>query len=107
MKKLLGLLLGLLVTGSVFSEDIDSVFTLKNSPFFTDLIRKKHLIQPLRSSEFNFIKPQFKHLKTRRYQFFKSGQDFFIHFNGSAFLYQLENPTDSVLTFKRIDDTEN
>ncbi|OYZ02228.1 MAG: hypothetical protein B7Y37_03755 [Sphingobacteriia bacterium 28-36-52] len=107
MKKLLGLLLGLLVTGSVFSEDIDSVFTLKNSPFFTDLIRKKHLIQPLRSSEFNFIKPQFKHLKTRRYQFFKSGQDFFIHFNGSGFLYQLENPTDSVLTFKRIDDTEN
>jgi hypothetical protein len=107
MKKLLVLLIGLLVSGSVFSEEIDSVLILKNSPFFTDLIKRNPLIQPLRSPEFNFINPQFKHLKTRRYQFFKSGSDFFIHFNGSGFLYKLDNPNDSVLTFKRIDDTEN
>ncbi|MFN3299949.1 MAG: hypothetical protein ACK41Z_07125 [Sediminibacterium sp.] len=107
MKKLLVLLIGLLVSGTVFSQEIDSVLTLKNSPFFTDLIRREALIQPLRSAEFNFINPEFKHLKTRRYQFFKSGPDFFIHFNGSGFLYKLENPNDSVLTFKRIDETEN
>jgi len=107
MKKLLVLLIGLLVSGSVFSEEIDSVLILKNSPFFTDLIRREALIQPLRSPEFNFVNPEFKHLKTRRYQFFKSGPDFFIHFNGSGFLYKLDNPNDSVLTFKRIDDTEN
>lgn len=107
MNKLLILLIGLLVSGSVFSQAIDSVFTLKNSPFFTDLIRREAQIQPIRSSEFNFVKPQFKHLKTRRYQFFKCGQDFFIHFNGSGFLYKLDNPNDSVLTFRRIDDTEN
>lgn len=107
MRKLVSILLIVLVSHTVLSQDFDTVFTLKNSPFFTDLIRNKHLIQPLRSSEFNFIMPQFKHLKTRRYQFFKNGQDFYIHFNGSGFLYKLENPTDSVLTFKRIDDTEN
>lgn len=107
MKKLLVLFIGLLVSGSVFSQEIDSVFTLKNSPYFTDLIRKKHLIQPLRSSEFNFLKPQHKNLKTRRYQFFKSSQDFYIHFNGSGLLYKLENPNDTILTFRRIDDTEN
>lgn len=107
MKKLLVLLIGLLVSGSVFSEDIDSVLTLKNSPFFTDLIRRESLIQPLRSAEFNFVNPHFKHLKTRRYQFFKSGPDLYIHFNGSGFLYKLENPNDSVLTFRRIDKTEN
>ncbi|MEN9459945.1 MAG: hypothetical protein RL135_2573 [Bacteroidota bacterium] len=107
MKKLLVLLIGLLVSGIVYSQEIDSVLTLKNSPFFTDLIQRKALIQPLRSAEFNFVNPDFKHLKTRRYQFFKSGPDFFIHFNGSGFLYKLDNPNDSLLTFKRIDDTEN
>lgn len=107
MKKLLVLLIGLIVSGSVLSEEIDSVLTLKKSPFFTDLITREAVIQPLRSAEFNFVNPQFKHLKTRRYQFFKSGPDFFIHFNGSGFLYKLENPNDSVLTFKRIDETEN
>jgi len=107
MKKLLVLLIGLLISGSVFSEEIDSVLTLKKSPFFTDLIRREALIQPLRSAEFNFVNPEFKHLKTRRYQFFKSGPDLYIHFNGSGFLYKLKNPNDSVLTFKRIDETEN
>lgn len=107
MKKLIVLLIGLLVSGSVFSEEIDSVLTLKNSPFFTDLIRREAPIQPLRSAEFNFIYPQFKHLKTRRYQFFRNESNLYIHFNGSGFLYKLENPNDSLLTFRRIDDTEN
>lgn len=107
MQKLVGFIFACLCSLTVLSQEIDSVFTLKNSPFFSDLIRNKKLIQPLRSSEFNFLKPQHKDLKTRRYQFFKSGQDFYIHFNGSGFLYKLENPNDSILTFKRIDDTEN
>ncbi len=107
MKNLFVFLIGLFLSGSVCSQDIDSILKLKNSPFFQDLIQNKALIQPLRSSTFNFINPDYKHLKTRRCQFFKSGKSFFIHFNGSGLLYQLDNPNDSVLTFKRIDDTEN
>lgn len=107
MQKLVGFIFACLCSLTVLSQEIDSVFTLKNSPFFTRLIETKAEIQPLRSSLLPFLKPQSNWLKTRRHQFLKLGNQLYIHFTGSGLLYQLQNPTDSILTFKRIDKNEN
>ena len=107
VKKLLVLLFSLVLSGTTFSAELDSVLTIKNSPFFKDLLNKKDPIQPLRSPKFGFISPQHKDLKRRTFQFFTLQKQLYLHFNGSGLLYQLDHPNDSILTFKRIDDTEN
>lgn len=107
MRKLICSLIIFLVAPSVHSQEIDSILTTPNSPFFTDLISKRGEIQPLNSPDYPFVKPQSPWLKTRKYQFFKLGSALYIHFNGSGLLYRLQNPNDSLLQFKRIDDTEN
>ena len=85
----------------------DSILLMKPSSFFTDLLSKKAHIQPLRSSEYHFVSPKHKFLKTRRCQFFIHEGKLKIHFNGSGLIYQLEDPRDSIYKFKRIDLTEN
>jgi len=107
MKNLIGLLIAVLFSGTVFSREVDSIITLKNSPFFNDLLKLKSPIAPLTSSPFKFIDPQASTLLTRGYQIFKTSNHLFIHFSGSGLLYQLQNPGDSMLAFKRIDDTED
>lgn len=107
MKKLLGLLLGLLVVGSLFSRDVDSIITIKNSPFFIGYKENKIQLAPITSTPFKFINPQHSTLITRGYQIFKNSETLYIHFTGSGLLYQLQNLTDSLLVFKRIDDTED
>ncbi|WP_026764261.1 hypothetical protein [Sediminibacterium salmoneum] len=107
MRKLICSLIIFLVAPSVHSQEIDSILTTPKSPFFTDLISKRGEIQPLNSPDYPFVKPQSPWLKTRKYQFFKLGSALYIHFNGSGLLYRLQNPNDSLLQFKRIDDTEN
>ncbi|TXT28305.1 MAG: hypothetical protein FD136_2012, partial [Chitinophagaceae bacterium] len=46
-------------------------------------------------------------LKTRGYEIFKNGEHLFLHFSGSGLLYELQKSQDSLLVFKRIDDTED
>lgn len=107
MRKLLGILFGFLIGGNAFAAEIDSFLMVKNSAFFTGLLQVKAPISPLFPTPFKFINPDFPSLKTRGYQFFKTSENLFIHFSGSGLLYALKNPKDSVLVFKRIDDTEN
>ena len=107
MRKLICFLVFILIADWVYTQEIDSVLTTPNSPFFTDLLSQKGEIQPLNATEYAFVKPQSPWLKTRKNQFFKLGSDLYIHFNGSGLLYRLQNPKDSLLQFKRIDDTEN
>lgn len=107
MQKLLKLILSLLIGNIGLSQEVDSILYIRNSAFFTRLIDTKSAIHPLRASEFAFIKPHANWLKARKYQFFKVEKQLYIHFIGSGLLYQLQNPLDSTLTFKRIDDTED
>lgn len=107
MKNLIVLLIAVLFSGTVFSSEIDTVISLKSSPFFIDLLKRKSPIAPLTNTPFKFIDPQAATLKTRGYQFFNISNNLFIYYSGSGLLYQLQNQEDSILTFKRIDDTED
>jgi hypothetical protein len=107
MKNLVGLLVAVLFSSTVLSADIDTVVLLKSSPFFTDFLKRKSSITVIQLSPANLINPQHPNIKNKGYQIFKTSNTLFIHFDGSGLLYQLQNPTDSILAFKRIDDTED
>ncbi|TXT34084.1 MAG: hypothetical protein FD136_500, partial [Chitinophagaceae bacterium] len=46
MQKLIVFLITSLLSISAYSMDVDSVTTIKSSPFFTDLIKRKDPIAP-------------------------------------------------------------
>jgi len=108
MQKLIVFFITSLLSISAYSMEVDSVITIKTSPFFTDLIKRKDPIAPfLSSSIFRIITTTHPTLKTRGYEIFKNGEHLFLHFSGSGLLYELQKGQDSLLVFKRIDDTED
>lgn len=108
MQKLIVFLITSLLSISAYSMEVDSVITIKSSPFFTDLIKRKDPIAVLPSSTFfRIITPIHPTLKTRGYEIIKNGEHLFLHFSGSGLLYEVQKGQDSLLVFKRIDDTED
>lgn len=107
MQKLYSLSLFFFLSCSVYSAEIDTVVLLKSSPFYTDFLKRASSTTVIQLSPVKLINPQHSALKNKGYQIFKTSNTLFIHFDGSGLLYQLQNPNDSILTFKRIDDTED
>jgi hypothetical protein len=107
MNKIVGLLVAIVFSGGVLSAEIDTVVILKSSPFFTGFLKRKEPIAALHASPNQLINPQHPSLRNKGYQIFKTDSNAFIHIASGGLLYQLENPNDSILAFKRIDDTEN
>jgi hypothetical protein len=107
MQKIYSLSLLLFLSSSVFSSEIDSIIILKQSPFFTDFLKKESPITVLQLSPGRLINQQHPLIKNKGYQIFKTSNTLFVHFDGSGLLYQLQRSTDSILAFKRIDDTED
>lgn len=109
MRKITCWLTLLFISLGAISQKIDSVITAKNSPFFTRLLQTKSKIQPLRESDFPFLNLESPILKSRKYHFFPLNGEIFVYFNASGLVYKLQKDhrSDSLLYFKRIDDTEN
>ncbi len=108
MQKLIIFFFAVFFSNTLLSAEVDSVILVKNSPFFTDLLKRNQPISALPTPPYyRFISPTHPTLKTRGYQIFKNEQNLFLHFTGSGLLYELQKNQDSLLVFKRIDHTED
>ena len=108
MPKLIVLLIAVLLSNTSFSAELDSVIVLKTSPFFSELLTRKKAIATLPSTPFfRFINTTHPTLKTRGYQFIKTSRNLYLYFSGSGLLYEWQKNQDSLIVFKRIDQTED
>lgn len=100
--------IGLLVfPEKAFSHEPDSLLTVKNSPFFTGLRSIKGYLPPIQTAANCIALPESKQLQAKGQILIKTPKHLYLYFAGTGWLYQLKQEKDSVLLFRRIDNTEN
>ena len=92
---------------TVNSQKPDSILFSQFSPFFTDFKNRPGNIQAFSGIAGSITNPQFYQLKNRGQEIIKIGQSLYLYFMGGGCLYRLQDKTDSLLYFKRIDNTDN
>lgn len=90
-----------------YSQDIDSVITIKESNFFETLLRTDGDVQYIVGSYNELAKPKTPILIPKPQILIKSKDELFLTFGGSGRLYKLKGKNDSTLLFKRLDSSEN
>ncbi len=90
-----------------FSHELDSVLTVKRSPFFTQLLSKKGYLAPIQTAANSITLPGSKKLQAKGQILIRTPKHLYLYFAGTGWLYQLKQEKDSVLLFQRIDRTEN
>lgn len=90
-----------------FSQEVDSVLTIKTSPFFTQMLSRKGYLAPIQTAANSITLPESKRLQAKGQILIKTPKQLYLYFAGTGWLYQLKQEKDSVLLFQRIDRTEN
>lgn len=89
-------------------EEIDSVISIRRSPFFTDILKRKGGISCLQGVQTDFyIKYKSPFLKALPVEYLATRQGLVLHFGRSGKLYKMQDRGDSMLYFVRMDRTIN
>jgi hypothetical protein len=109
MKNLFTLLLLLFTLSEItFSQVSDSVVYTKKVGLFKQLVNTKEYVYPVLSHVSNiFLDIPIAPYPEKEQFVLKYGDDIFIRFDATGFIFQLTDLTDSLATFKRIDKTVN
>lgn len=107
MKKILFACILLLVSNLLKSQKVDSLISIKNSPFLKDLTQRNYIPESVEIENPFAELEEYEMVRTLGARILKMDSNTFIHFNGSGLLYQLVERGDSTLLFKRLDKTNN
>ena len=91
----------------VISQEVDSIISVKYSPFFTDYLKKEEYVYPLTDVKTGLVKTEFKRLNAHWRRIFRIGNELYLHFSSTGKLYKKIAITDSTLLFKRVDNSDN
>ncbi len=98
------------LTGMLFhsrSQEADTVITIKNSDFTRQLLKERDYIYPIFCGANAFLPMTTSRFSERGQVIIKTASALYVQLAASGFLFKLNNITDSTLSFKRIDKTDN
>lgn len=90
-----------------FAQEADSVVQVRNSPFINELVSKKEYIYPMLLGPSSFLPTKTPSFSERGRVLIKTPGNLYVQLMASGFLFKLNAISDSILTFKRIDKTDN
>ncbi len=89
------------------AQVLNEVKEVRNSPFLQQLIDSKDYIYPIRITGNSFLFSNSPIFMAREQVVLKTPSALYVQYSGTGFLFRLTSVNDSILTFARIDDTEN
>jgi len=107
MKKVLLLLIFIFLGNLLKSQKVDSLISIKNTPFLRDLIQRSYIPDGVEIDNPYSGSKEYEMVGSLGLRILKMNNNTYLHFNGSGLLYQLMKSTDSAFIFKRLDKTNN
>lgn len=107
MKKVLLLLIFIFLGNLLKSQKVDSLISIKNTPFLRDLIQRSYIPDGVEIDNPYSGSKEYEMVGSLGLRILKMNNNTYLHFNGSGLLYQIMKSTDSAFIFKRLDKTNN
>ena len=89
------------------AQMIEKVIEVRNNAFLQHLIDVKEYVYPIRVTGNTFLHSNTPSFIDREQVILKTPKNLYVQYWGTGFLFRLTSVNDSILTFTRIDNTEN
>lgn len=107
-KKIIYIFFLLFCSTCMAQEEVDSVISIRRSPFFTDILKRKGGVSCLQATQTDsYINYKSQFLRALPVEYLSTRQGLVLHFGRSGKLYKMQDRGDSMLYFVRMDRTVN